>query len=472
MPAIRLVRGDALSVLSTLPSDSVDSIVTDPPYGLSKEPDIATVLKHWLDGDDYAHRGGGFMGKSWDSFVPGPSVWKECLRVLKPGGHLLCFAGTRTVDLMGISIRLGGFEIRDEIVWLYGTGFPKSLNVSKAIDKAAGVEREVVGSKLHLPGYYLSGHDGGEAFGHGLSSSTPETRLSSSQITAPATPEAEQWEGWGTALKPAHEPIIVARKPIQGTVANNVLAHGTGALNIDATRIGYQDDADKGSATPQGKVTAKSGALAGGTQNENERAEFERPEQKGRFPANVMLSHSPECEQVGTKKIKGVTGGFREGSTGTMGAREGRYGAAVGEATRDRTAAGTVDADGNETVEAWTCTEGCAVAMLDAQSGASRFFYTTKASKSERNKGLPEGTVNRHPTIKPVALMAYLVRLVTPPGGTVLDPYVGSGTTMVAATTEGFDGIGIDRDDDREYLDVAAARIAHAGGSVSGPADE
>src|SRR5690606_11089525 len=219
MPTWELYEGDCLEVLRELPSESVDAVVTDPPYGLSREPDIEEVLRHWLAGDDYKHRGGGFMGKTWDSFVPGPAVWREVFRVVKPGGHILCFAGTRTVDLMGISLRLGGFEIRDCLQWLYGYGFPKSLDVSKAIDTMLGAERKIAGLKP----YTNDGSIRGNSYNKG---GYDRVQL---PITVPATPEAKQWEGWGTALKPAVEPLILARKPLsEATVAENVLKWGTG----------------------------------------------------------------------------------------------------------------------------------------------------------------------------------------------------------------------------------------------------
>src|SRR5690606_18808994 len=217
-----------LDVMRQLPDNSVDAVVTDPPDGLSREPDIEEVLRHWLAGDDYEHRGGGFMGKTWDSFVPGPAVWREVLRVLKPGGHILCFAGTRTVDLMGISLRLGGFEIRDCLQWLDGSGFPKSLDVSNAIDKKLGAEREIVGTKSGDP----------KRFKKWKEMDGNKRTTFNNYITVPATPEAQEWEGWGTALKPAVEPIILARKPLsEATVAENVLKWGTGGLNIDRCRI-------------------------------------------------------------------------------------------------------------------------------------------------------------------------------------------------------------------------------------------
>lgn len=285
----RLMRGDCLKKLKRLKNASIDSVVTDPPYGLSKEPDIVEVLKHWMRGDDYKHQGGGFMGKTWDSFVPGPAIWKEVFRVLKPGGHLLCFAGTRTQDLMGISIRMAGFEVRDTIAWLYGSGFPKSMDVSKAIDKAggipteqqsallkrkritAGLSREQVAERIgstpssvrdweegrarsskspvefivpsnkyrqklaDLLGYTA---DERRAVGAALDRRNDGTTYglghSGDLRSGGHTDEAKQWSGWGTALKPAFEPIIVARKPLVGTVAANVLKHGTGGLNIDA----------------------------------------------------------------------------------------------------------------------------------------------------------------------------------------------------------------------------------------------
>lgn len=184
-----LLQGDCRDILKAFPSNHFDSIVTDPPYGLSKQPDMTEVLQHWLAGDDYKSNGRGFMGKTWDSFVPGPSTWSEVLRTMKPGAYAVVFAGSRTQDLMSMSLRLAGFEILDTLFWLYGSGFPKSMDVAKAVDARDGME-------------------------------------------------AQQWEGWGTALKPAYEPIILARKPLDGTYASNLMQHGCGALNIDGSRNG------------------------------------------------------------------------------------------------------------------------------------------------------------------------------------------------------------------------------------------
>ena len=240
-----IIHGDCLEELKKLEDNSVDAVITDPPYGLSntKPAQVADVLKAWVTGDTVSvpAKRGGFMGKDWDSFVPPPAVWEECMRVLKPGGHMAVFAGARTQDLMGLSIRLAGFEIRDTLGWIYGSGFPKSMDVSKAIDKAAGAEREVLGA-----GPYATRGRRTDNSVYGTS-----TASNSEVITAPATPEAKQWDGWGTALKPAIEPIILARKPLDGTVANNVLAHGVGGLNIDACRVGMSDADREAAKVPQ-----------------------------------------------------------------------------------------------------------------------------------------------------------------------------------------------------------------------------
>jgi DNA modification methylase len=360
----KLIHSDCLEALKNLPDNSVDSVVTDPPYGLS------------------------FMGKKWDYDVPSEEIWAECLRVLKPGGHLLAFAGTRTQHRMAVRIEDVGFEIRDMIAWVYGSGFPKSLDVSKAIDKAAGAEREVVGHCKRT----------------GKESGTYGAMRGDCLITAPATPEAQQWAGWGTALKPALEPITVARKPLAGTVAENVLEHGTGALNVDGCRVGTDGGTAKGSK-PMGEGNGIYGAgLHGACEITQLNA--------GRWPANLIH-------------------------------------------------------DGGE--------------FLGEQA---RFFYCAKASKRDRDEGL-EGfekrqmdtdgesrnqagfnsadrpsmlpRANFHPTVKPTDLMRYLCRLVTPPNGTVLDPFMGSGSTGKAAMLEGFNFIGIERE--AEYIEIAKARI-------------
>ena len=281
-----IILGDCLDVLRELPGNSIDSVVTDPPYGLSKEPNIEEVLTKWMAGEDYTHRGGGFMGKTWDSFVPGPSVWREVYRVLKPGGHALVFAGTRTQDLMTISLRLAGFEIRDCIAYLYFSGFPKSLDVGKAFDKRAGAEREVVGRRTD--GRYKYGFSEKatfNAYAEKVGGRSGFSHSKSGEITAPATPLAKKWDGWGTALKPAHEPIIVARKPLIGTVAENVERWGTGALNIDGCRIPTEDSLNGGAyaRNSQKDASAATSYYLGVTGKE-----FLQPE--GRFPANIVTT--------------------------------------------------------------------------------------------------------------------------------------------------------------------------------------
>jgi hypothetical protein len=370
-------HGDCLDVLRAMDGDSVDAVVTDPPYGLS------------------------FMGKRWDYDVPSQEIWAECLRVLKPGGHLLAFAGTRTQHRMAVRIEDAGFEIRDMIAWVYGSGFPKSLDVSKAIDNAAGAEREVVGANPNHRAVSGVGYDGVYAGGN----------TGSRDITAPATDAAREWQGWGTALKPALEPITVARKPLIGTVAENVLAHGTGGLNIDGCRVGIAPDDDIHAKNPHTVGTIGANGIYGS----GKATEYAVP--AGRWPANLI--HDGSDEVTGLFPVAG--GGF--GKRGASAAYEGGRGFA---------------GDMRE------------VGYGDTGS-AARFFYVAKASKRDRDEG------NGHPTVKPTDLMRYLCRLVTPPGGLVLDPFAGSGSTGKAAVLEGFRFVGIERE--AEYVEIARARI-------------
>jgi DNA modification methylase len=437
---IDLMLGDCLEMLKELDDNSVDSIVTDPPYGLSKEPDMTEVLRHWLAGDDYVHKGKGFMGKSWDSFVPGPSIWRECLRVLKPGGHLLAFFGTRTHDMGTLAIRLAGFEVRDTVMWVYGSGFPKSMDVSKAIDKALGAERVPTGRVK--PGHEgfanrgnmssvqsLKGTLGGEGGFARPWMDDPEKVEAYHQETAPGSPEAAQWQGWGTALKPAVEPITVARKPLIGTVAANVLEWGTGALNIDGCRVPTDpavDDPRLG-----GAGTWNTGKMAKNVYEGGYAGEIVGSSPLGRWPANICHDGSDEVLAL-FPDSKGQQGDVR----GTEASRTG------GDGTNCYGEYGRVPA-----------------AKRGDSGSAARFFYCAKTSKKDRNEGLPPGA-NRHETVKPTDLMAYLCRLVTPPGGIVLDPFMGSGSTGKAAMREGFRFIGIERDE--AYFDIAEARIMAA----------
>lgn len=357
MPKAKTACGDCLQKMKTLPSNSVDSVVTDPPYGLA------------------------FMGKRWDYDVPSVDIWQECLRILKPGGHLLAFAGTRTQHRMAVRIEDAGFELRDMIAWVYGSGFPKSLNVSKAIDKAAGAEREVVGfdPTCRLAVNRNMNDDGWQNIGQ-----------QGAPITVPSTEAAKQWAGWGTALKPALEPITVARKPFTGTVAANVLEHGTGAINVDGCRVGTEDNLNGGDYSIDRKPSQSEWVKHGGTIHSSTGKEYEQP--SGRWPANLIHDGSDE-----------VVGLFPESN---------------------------------------------------GQGSADRFFYCAKTSKKDR------GTDNNHPTVKPTELMKYLCRLVTPPNGTVLDPFMGSGSTGKACMLEGFNFIGIEFC--KEYYAIARNRIAEA----------
>lgn len=424
--ATTLYHGDCLDVLESMPDNSIDAIITDPPYGLSntKPRQVADVLKAWVAGDTEAvpAKRGGFMGKEWDSFVPPPAVWEECLRVLKPGGHMAVFAGARTQDLMGLSIRLAGFEIRDSLAWLYGSGFPKSHDVGKAIDREAGAEREVIGSKTtRIPGGTTYAQDRW----------TQEHRaISEVPVTAPATPEAQQWDGWGTALKPAFEPIVLARKPLaEKTVAKNVLEHGTGAINVDACRIGATDNAK----FPAGVVSETESVYGGGAGIHGDRPRTEDRYPSSRWPANVLLDeHAATWVDEQSGNVNGVIG-------------------------KKKVSGGHNFNIGEHTPQTFTKSSE----HIKDSGGASRFFYTAKAPKRERPViEREDGTKIQHPTVKPLALMQWLIRLITPPGGTVLDPFAGSGTTIEAAMMEGFNSIGIEMEPD--YLRLIATRIKRA----------
>jgi site-specific DNA-methyltransferase (adenine-specific) len=354
------------------------------------------------------------MGKHWDYDVPSVEIWQQVFRVLKPGGHLLAFAGTRTQHRMAVNIEDAGFEIRDMIAWVYGSGFPKSLDVSKAIDKAAGAERERIAGPAS--GGMASLNKGNADKGYRESAYYEKGNMLLSPN--PATPEAQQWEGWGTALKPALEPITVARKPFKGTVAANVLEHGTGAINVDGCRVAT-DENPSGARRASAPPIREAGTWANDRRSPEAFAEVRPGEALGRWPANLIHDGSDE-----------VVGLFPEAGGGY-----GKRGAA-------RQMEGWGMGGNNETVG------------YGDSGSAARFFYCAKASKADRDDG------NTHPTVKPTDLMRYLCRLVTPPGGIVLDPFMGSGSTGKAAVLEGFDFIGVEREP--AYLEIAQQRITAA----------
>ncbi len=398
---VTLLAGDCLEILAALPERSVDSVVTDPPYGLQfmgrewdklwrngTEADVAYVERTKGELTSRARKLPDYSASKPEQMQEFHELWaRGVFRILKPGGHIVAFSGTRTYHRMACAIEDAGFEIRDQIGWLYGSGFPKSHDVSKGIDRAAGAEREVVGpSRRHA----------GTSSANG---SVPDLQRYSDAgdfITAPATDAAKQWQGWGTALKPAWEPICLARKPLEGTVAGNVLEHGVGALNIDGCRVGTEQSLKRPTNGHANDGWGMGQAITGGD--------------TGRWPANLIHDGSEEvlaafpdgCGQTGpeirnraTPKTDGIYGQF-------------------GEMSRDGI-------------------------PHDLPGSAARFFYTAKADSQDR-------LGSRHPTVKPLDLMQWLVRLVTPKGGTVLDPFAGTGTTGEAAWREGMRAILIERE--------------------------
>lgn len=487
---VTLYHGDCLEELKKLDDNSVDAVITDPPYGLSntKPAQVADVLAAWINGDTVAvpSKRGGFMGKDWDSFVPPPAVWQECLRVLKPGGHMAVFAGSRTQDLMGLSIRLAGFEIRDTLGWIYGSGFPKSMDIAKAIDKRPGVNRhrdfaehlkerrEAAGLSRQDVSEHVVGTRSGAcwnwehhqfpkyewwpalrdllnldpAWGDIVAEADREVvgkyqsglRTGPSGvggyggggvITTSSTDAAKRWDGWGTALKPAIEPIILARKPLAGTVAANVLEHGVGGLNIDACRV-RRDEGDRfeygrGRELPHANTTASLGEF-------RKVAPYE-PAPAGRFPANVLLDEHAAAEM---DKQSGVS--VSRANTSSDGRKQTTATAAMNPGVGRRDPSNSHNDSG----------------------GASQFFpvfkYQAKAPKRERPVIVrDDGTKVQHPTVKPLALMEWLCNLIAPPEGVILDPFAGTGTTLQAATNTGHHSIGVEADSD--YVQLIRQRL-------------
>lgn len=454
----RLILGDCVEAMTALEPESVDAVVCDPPYG------IGFMGHQWDQPGEFGPVSAGHGGCNVSyGGAPHPAMeagrydlsstanrrfqaWVEqwgveILRVLKPGGHALVFGGTRTYHRLGAGLEDAGFEIRDCLAWMFGSGFPKSMDVSKAIDKSLGAEREFVGEgrwsavRGTSRGATQGATNGGTQGGYNLGAAPPET--------APATDEAAAWDGWGTALKPAFEPIVVARKPLTGTVAANVLAHGTGALNIDACRIEAHDDQLAAKYASVQGTGPRTNSIYGSDDRDRDGA---APHELGRWPANVILD--PEA------------GAILDEQTGVSVSRVGK----------PRT---------GQSGDGWGMS--ATGAEYDDMGGASRFFYCAKVSRAERSAGLEADAAsvwtdgrkvaadnprlrgataraNHHPTVKPIDLMRYLIRLVTPLGGTVLDPFMGSGSTGCAAVLEGARFIGIEREQD--YMAVAEARVA------------
>ncbi len=519
VPEATILRGNCVEIMASMEESSFDAIVCDPPYDLTsvsrrgspRQNDPEIPFGRIGLGSDR----GGFMGKTWDGTGVAFQVetWREALRVLKPGGHLLAFGGTRTHHRLMCALEDAGFEIRDTflelggqvqmLAWNYGSGFPKSLDVARSIDKAAkGHPQGSTGGDPDSPnsGKFRtqategkrSEADTGQQFGAGPGQ---YMREQGQKYERDLVEQAKPWQGWGTALKPAWEPIILCRKPLsEKNVAANVLKHGTGGLNIDGSRIGCEKVGwgGGGSHLYEGGLNREGGLARPAT---------------GRWPANVLLSHSDGCELVGEKRVKGNPGGTPQPVKTSKGFSGGSFGNPEalrpdGHEKSDAIKPNHADADGLETVDDWRCVEGCAVRLLDEQArvrtsgyakvlnrhknktrntyakfeggsevdatygdtgGVSRFFYCAKTSTKERGEG------NTHPTVKPLALMRYLVRLVTPPGGIVLDPFAGSGSTLLAARAEGFRSVGIERE--REYAEIAARRLGIIVSSDAGNAE-
>lgn len=446
-----ILCGDVVERLPLFKANTFDAVFCDPPYGLD------------------------FMGKHWDGEVPAKEVWGEVLRALKPGGHLIAFGGTRTYHRLTCAIEDAGFEIRDCLMWLYGQGFPKSMNISKAIDKAAGAERtEIIGTR----------HRNVKPFDDKNAGWNSNNTTGDYAYLAPATDAARLWQGYGTTLKPAYEPVVVAMKPLDGTFANNALVHGVAGINVDGCRLepGRTTHADGNRVTSR----PTSGFLSG-------KAPHGPTPPKGRWPANVILSHHEDCVCVGTKMVRGSmctpqsVGLGRSGKNHTNGV----YGGKESKITISH-----VNNEGEEEVEAWECVEECPVRMLDKQSGstssavrrggegepldpskegwrftrqeggytdkggASRFFYNGKATTKERTLGLDSRT--NHPTVKPLDVCKWLATLLLPPERDtprrLLVPFSGVGSEMIGALQAGWDEVfGVELMP--EYVEDAKKRI-------------
>jgi site-specific DNA-methyltransferase (adenine-specific) len=440
----QVINGNSAEILKTYPDNSFDCVVTDPPYGIN------------------------FLGKAWDSNTGDREVYEQCLRVLKPGGHLLAFSAARTYHHLAMTVETVGFEIRDQIMWIYGSGFPKSQDVGRQIDKSQNKGKFIGTGATQMSG-------GPKEFPDGA------LPRSEKMIHEPETDEAKQWSGWGTQLKPAHEPIVMARKPVIKSIRENVLEHGTGAINIDATRVGYANEQDKNSIDHKMPTAAWSGHT--NQVDSYEKGQFIKVEtnQLGRFPANVIHDGSDEVVSM-----------FPDN---------------CGNAAKAKRTKSSITGSGHSLTVAKNA--GDDNGFYDGLGSAARFFYCPKVNRSERHIGFDpnsQGNIiesevfgktpvcldcgktrngstkhdgcdpenigfqerrterssdvgNNHPTVKPIELMKYLIKLVTPMNGHILDPFNGSGSTGCAAVELGFDYTGIELDPN--YVEIANKRISH-----------
>jgi DNA modification methylase len=408
MSRFALQYGDCLEVLRAMPDNSIDAVVTDPPYGMSQitEADTLKALSAWLGGGAFDKKGGGFMGKSWDAFVPSPEVWRECYRVLKPGGHMAVFASSRTQDLMSISLRLAGFEIRDTLLWLYGSGFPKGLNIAKGIDIAKGKKISDNGS--------LSGGNY-ERLNHELQ-----------------TEKAKAYAGYNTSLKPAYEPIILVRKTCDGSITQNVLKHGTGGLNIDACRVPTMVDVRKDVRKDRRCFN-------------NIDAFPNPPSPLGRYPANILHDGSDEVQALFPETKK------RKQSQAAKAKQN-----AIAEFNSCKMYAGwSIEDEAGNASRYFYCAKA---SKKDRDKGVGGVGGVGALRDGNRENTQPR--LNIHPTVKPESLMRWLVKLVSPPEALILDPFMGSGSTGKACMLEGFEFIGIELNE--EYCNIARQRIEHA----------
>lgn len=488
-----IYQADILHWAEAYQGEPMHAVLTDPPYGLNEsELDIEAVLADWMAGREHQPKGAGFMGRDWDAFLPGPSIWRAIRRCCAPGAFLFAFGGTRTADLLALALRLAGWEKRDEIDWIYGSGFPKNQNISKAIDRAAKAERPVVGTRKHQPKFDAKGFEYRKK-DNGYNSKG-RTHF---DVTDHATELAQAWDGYGTALKPAHEPILVFRNPLKGTYAQNCTATGAGAINIDQARIGPQPGDQKGEFGPHKPEHLGKNTTAGIYRDTFKRADADQS--IGRWPANLLLSHSPLCNGHCAPGCPVTALGEQSGEL-RPGERPARTNTQPG-------------GNGYTMNAGWHGEDSGQRVVLDTGT-AARFFhqsdfmyerleaadpvaYYAKASRGEREAGLDprqlalmglleqeEATINdgrdkpidnpyqrgetarrnTGPCIKPIALTRYLATLLLPPLAyaprRILCPFGGTGSEAIGAMLAGFEEI-VYVEREAEYADIARARLAY-----------